>query len=129
MTDNRQDEPKSSHWAPGQLSEASPLPHSTDMKEQGGAGDGMVHSSNGIPFRETAGRAYGERSLQESHPTSKENGINGEMPSGDSETAGKDVYSSNTIIYNVCLGSVHIAFFININRIRQGYSHICIFPI
>lgn len=87
MTDNRQDEPKSSHWAPGQLSEASPLPHSTDMKEQGGAGDGMVHSSNGIPFRETAGRAYGERSLQESHPTSKENGINGEMPSGDSETA------------------------------------------
>ncbi|XP_040297494.1 microtubule-associated protein 2 isoform X4 [Bufo bufo] len=86
MTDNRQDEPKSSHWAPGQLSEAAPLPHTTDMKEQGGAGDGMVHSSNGIPFRET-GRAYGERDLQESHATSKENGINGEMPSGDSETA------------------------------------------
>ncbi|XP_044158560.1 microtubule-associated protein 2 isoform X4 [Bufo gargarizans] len=86
MTDNRQDEPKSSHWAPGQLSEAAPLPHTTDMKEQGGAGDGMVHSSNGIPFRET-GRAYGERDLQESHATSKENGINGEMPSRDSETA------------------------------------------
>ncbi|XP_073407689.1 microtubule-associated protein 2 isoform X2 [Dendrobates tinctorius] len=87
MTDNRQDEPKSSHWAPGQLSEASPLPHATDMKEQGGAGDGMVHSSNGIPFRGTEGRGYGERALQDSHPTSKENGINGEMPSGDSETA------------------------------------------
>ncbi|XP_069839353.1 microtubule-associated protein 2 isoform X8 [Dendropsophus ebraccatus] len=87
MTDNRQDEPKSSHWAPGQLSEASPLPHTTDMKEQGGAGDGMVHSSNGIPFRESEGRAYGERAHQGSHPTSKENGINGEMPSGDSETA------------------------------------------
>ncbi|XP_075685803.1 microtubule-associated protein 2 isoform X3 [Rhinoderma darwinii] len=87
MTDNRQDEPKSSHWAPGQLSEASPLPHTTDMKEQGGAGDGMVHSSNGIPFRQSEERAYGARALQESHPTSKENGINGEMPSGDSETA------------------------------------------
>ncbi|XP_056391249.1 microtubule-associated protein 2 isoform X3 [Hyla sarda] len=87
MTDNRQDEPKSSHWAPGQLSEASPLPHTTDMKEQGGAGDGMVHSSNGIPFRQSEGRAYGERAHQESHATSKENGINGEMPSGDSETA------------------------------------------
>ncbi|KAG9477512.1 hypothetical protein GDO78_002747 [Eleutherodactylus coqui] len=87
MSDNRQDEPKSSHWAPGQLSEASPLPHATDMKEQGGAGDGMVHSSNGIPFRQTEGRAYGERALQDSHPASKENGINGEMPSGDSETA------------------------------------------
>ncbi|XP_077128297.1 microtubule-associated protein 2 isoform X10 [Ranitomeya variabilis] len=87
MTDNRQDEPKSSHWAPGQLSEASPLPHATDMKEQGGAGDGMVHSSNGIPFRGTEARGYGERALQDSHPTSKENGINGEMPSGDSETA------------------------------------------
>ncbi|KAG8559053.1 hypothetical protein GDO81_017229 [Engystomops pustulosus] len=87
MTDNRQDEPKSSHWAPGQLSEASPLPHTTDMKEQGGAGEGMVHSSNGIPFRDTEGRAYGDRAHPESHPTSKENGINGEMPSGDSETA------------------------------------------
>ncbi|XP_075141039.1 microtubule-associated protein 2 isoform X8 [Leptodactylus fuscus] len=87
MTDNRQDEPKSSHWAPGQLSEASPLPHATDMKEQGGAGDGMVHSSNGIAFRDTEERAYGARAHQESHPTSKENGINGEMPSGDSETA------------------------------------------
>ncbi|XP_072274702.1 microtubule-associated protein 2 isoform X7 [Pyxicephalus adspersus] len=87
MTDNRQDESKPSPWAPGQLTEASPLPHSTDMKEQGGAGDGIVHSSNGIPFRETEERGYGERALQDSHPTSKENGINGEMPSADSETA------------------------------------------
>ncbi|XP_040213374.1 microtubule-associated protein 2 isoform X13 [Rana temporaria] len=85
MTDNRQDEPKPSHWAPGQLTEASSLPHATDMKEQGGAGDGIVHSSNGIPFREESG--YGERALQDSHPTSKENGINGEMLSADSETA------------------------------------------
>ncbi|XP_068101300.1 microtubule-associated protein 2 isoform X1 [Hyperolius riggenbachi] len=81
MTDNRQDEPKPSHWATGQLTEASPLPHTTDMKEQG---EGIVHSSNGIPFRESG---YGERALQDSHPTSKENGINGEMPSADSETA------------------------------------------
>ncbi|KAM4626426.1 microtubule-associated protein 2 isoform 1-T2 [Discoglossus pictus] len=87
MTDNRQDEPKSSHWAPGQHSEASPLPHSPDMKEQGGTGDGMVHSSNGIPFRDAEERGYGERALQASHATSKENGINGEMPSADSETA------------------------------------------
>ncbi|KAM9305630.1 microtubule-associated protein 2 [Gastrophryne carolinensis] len=84
MTDNRQDEPKPSHWAPGQLTEASSIPHATDMKEQGGAGDGITHSSNGIPFRETEARGYGERA---SHPTSKENGINGEMPSADSETA------------------------------------------
>ncbi|KAM4698253.1 microtubule-associated protein 2 isoform 3-T6 [Rhinophrynus dorsalis] len=87
MTDNRQDEPKPSPWAPGQLSEASPLPHSTDMKEQGGAGDGMVHSSNGIPFREEEGKGFGERASQASHSSSKENGINGEMPSADSETA------------------------------------------
>uniref|UniRef100_A0A6I8PU01 Microtubule-associated protein n=1 Tax=Xenopus tropicalis TaxID=8364 RepID=A0A6I8PU01_XENTR len=87
MTDNRQDEPKATHWAPGQLSEASPLPHATDMKEQGGAGEGLVHSSNGIPFREAEERAYGERDLQASHSTGKENGINGEMPSADSETA------------------------------------------
>lgn len=95
MTDNRQDEPKPSHWAPGQLTEASSLPHATDMKEQGGAGDGIVHSSNGIPFRETEERGYGERALQDSHPTSKENGINGEMPSADSETAGIYTLSLN----------------------------------
>ncbi|XP_041433574.1 microtubule associated protein 2 S homeolog isoform X3 [Xenopus laevis] len=87
MTDNRQDEPKATHWAPGQLSEASPLPHATDMKEQGGAGEGMVHSSNGIPFREAEERTYGERDLPASHSAGKENGINGEMPSADSETA------------------------------------------
>ncbi|XP_075463281.1 microtubule-associated protein 2 isoform X10 [Ascaphus truei] len=87
MTDNRQDEPKPSHWAPGQLTEASSLPHAPDMKEQGGAGDGMVHSSNGIPFREAEERGYGERALQASHSRSRENGINGEMPSADSETA------------------------------------------
>ncbi|XP_063285999.1 microtubule-associated protein 2 isoform X4 [Pelobates fuscus] len=87
MTDNRQDESKPSPWAPGQHTEASPLPHTTDMKEQGGAGDGMVHSSNGIPFREAEERGYGERALQASHSTSKENGINGEIPSADSETA------------------------------------------
>ncbi|XP_041433107.1 microtubule-associated protein 2 isoform X3 [Xenopus laevis] len=84
MTDNRQDEPKATHWAPGQLSEASPLPHATDMKEQGGAGEGMVHSSNGIPFREAEERAYGERDLPASHSAGKENGINGEMSSADS---------------------------------------------
>ncbi|XP_053326386.1 microtubule-associated protein 2 isoform X1 [Spea bombifrons] len=87
MTDNRQDEPKSSPWAAGQLMEASSLPHATDMKEQGGAGEGVVHSSNGIPFREAEDRGYGERALQASHPNTKENGINGEMPSADSETA------------------------------------------
>uniref|UniRef100_A0A8C5MBA2 Microtubule-associated protein n=1 Tax=Leptobrachium leishanense TaxID=445787 RepID=A0A8C5MBA2_9ANUR len=87
MTDNRQDEPKPSPWASGQLTEASPLPHATDMKEQGGAGDGMVHSSNGIPFREAEERGYGERALQASHAPSKENGINGDMSSADSETA------------------------------------------
>ncbi|XP_063789196.1 microtubule-associated protein 2 isoform X3 [Pseudophryne corroboree] len=87
MTDKRQDEPKPPHWAPGQLTEASPLPHATDMKEQGGSGAAMVHSSNGIPFREIGGTAYGEQALQASHPTSKENGINGEIPSADSETA------------------------------------------
>ncbi|KAM8933910.1 microtubule-associated protein 2 isoform 2-T2 [Pelodytes ibericus] len=87
MTDNRQDEPKPSPWASGQLTEASPLPHSTEMKEQGGSGEGMVHSSNGIPFREAEERGYGERALQASHSANKENGINGEMPSGDSETA------------------------------------------
>ncbi|KAG8432654.1 hypothetical protein GDO86_017046 [Hymenochirus boettgeri] len=87
MTDNRQDESKPTHWATGQLSEASPLPHPTDMKEQGGAGDGLVHSSNGIPFRESEGRKYGEQDLQSTHSASKENGINGVMPSTDTETA------------------------------------------
>ncbi|XP_078536685.1 microtubule-associated protein 2 isoform X1 [Lissotriton helveticus] len=87
MADNRQDEGMPPQWAPGQLPAAASHPHSPDMKEQGSPGDGMGRSANGFPFHDPEERGYGERSHQGSYPRAKENGMNGEFTSADTETA------------------------------------------
>ncbi|XP_069081795.1 microtubule-associated protein 2 isoform X15 [Pleurodeles waltl] len=87
MADNRQDEGMPQQWAPGQLPAAASHPHSPDMKEQGSPGDGMGRSANGFPFHDPEERGYGERSHQDSYPRAKENGMNGELTSADTETA------------------------------------------
>ncbi|XP_069081791.1 microtubule-associated protein 2 isoform X11 [Pleurodeles waltl] len=90
MADNRQDEGMPQQWAPGQLPAAASHPHSPDMKEQGSPGDGMGRSANGFPFHDPEERGYGERSHQDSYPRAKENGMNGELTSADTETAAVD---------------------------------------
>ncbi|XP_030066699.1 microtubule-associated protein 2 [Microcaecilia unicolor] len=87
MADDRQDETKSPHWASGQQSGDLPHPHTPDVKEQGSTGDGMVQSTNGFPFREENERGFGEHGHQASYHRTKENGINGEVSSADTETA------------------------------------------
>nr|XP_033800467.1 microtubule-associated protein 2 isoform X7 [Geotrypetes seraphini] len=87
MADDRQDETKSPRWASGQRSGDSPHPHTPDVKEQGGTGDGIVQSTNGFPFQEEKERGFGEHGHQASYHRTKENGINGEVSSADTETA------------------------------------------
>uniref|UniRef100_A0A8C8T242 Microtubule-associated protein n=1 Tax=Pelusios castaneus TaxID=367368 RepID=A0A8C8T242_9SAUR len=87
MADDRKDEAKAPHWTPSQLSEASSHPHSPEIKEQAGAGAGLVRSANGFPYREDEEAGYGERGQQGTYSRTKENGINGELSTGDRETA------------------------------------------
>ncbi|XP_044526649.1 microtubule-associated protein 2 isoform X16 [Gracilinanus agilis] len=87
MADDRKDEPKTPHWTSSQLAEASSHPHSPELKEQGGAGDGIVRSANGFPYREEEEGGYGDHGQQGTYSTTKENGINGELTSAERETA------------------------------------------
>ncbi|XP_074857316.1 microtubule-associated protein 2 isoform X7 [Carettochelys insculpta] len=87
MADNRKDEAKAPHWTSSQLTEASSHPHSPEIKEQAGAGAGLVRSANGFPYREDEEAGYGERGQQGTYSRTKENGINGELSTGDRETA------------------------------------------
>ncbi|XP_044889063.1 microtubule-associated protein 2 isoform X1 [Mauremys mutica] len=87
MADDRKDEAKAPHWTSSQLTEASSHPHSPEIKEQAGAGAGLVRSANGFPYREDEEAAYGERGQQGTYSRTKENGINGELSTGDRETA------------------------------------------
>ncbi|KAJ1187479.1 hypothetical protein NDU88_004255 [Pleurodeles waltl] len=50
----------------------------------------MGRSANGFPFHDPEERGYGERSHQDSYPRAKENGMNGELTSADTETAAVD---------------------------------------
>ncbi|XP_075790022.1 microtubule-associated protein 2 isoform X14 [Pelodiscus sinensis] len=84
MADNRKDEAKAPHWTSSQLTEASSHPHSPEIKEQAGAGAGLVRSANGFPYREDEEAGYGQ---QGTYSRTKENGINGELSTGDRETA------------------------------------------
>lgn len=88
MADERKDEAKAPHWTPAQLAEASAHPHAPEIKDQAGAGEGLVRSANGFPYGEDEEGAYGERGPQGTCPDSRENGINGELTSADRETAG-----------------------------------------
>jgi len=54
MADDRKDEGKAPHWTSAQLTEASAHPHPPEIKDQGGAGEGLVRSANGFPYREGA---------------------------------------------------------------------------
>ncbi|XP_073927716.1 microtubule-associated protein 2 isoform X11 [Castor canadensis] len=87
MADERKDEAKAPHWTSAQLTEASARPHAPEVKDQGGAGEGLVRSANGFPYREDEEGAFGEHGTPGTYPDTKENGINGELTSADRETA------------------------------------------
>ncbi|KAM5228850.1 microtubule-associated protein 2 isoform 17-T17 [Ctenodactylus gundi] len=87
MADERKDEPRAPHWTSAPLTEASAHPHSPEIKDQGGAGAGLVRSANGFPYREDEEGAFGEHASQGTYSDTKENGINGELTSADRETA------------------------------------------
>uniref|UniRef100_A0A7M4E1S7 Microtubule-associated protein n=1 Tax=Crocodylus porosus TaxID=8502 RepID=A0A7M4E1S7_CROPO len=87
MADDRKEEAKAPHWTSSQLAEASSHPHSPEIKEQAGAGAGLVRSANGFPYREDEEASYGEREQPGTYSRTKENGINGELSTGDRETA------------------------------------------
>ncbi|XP_040416955.1 microtubule-associated protein 2 isoform X2 [Cygnus olor] len=87
MAEDRKDEAKAPHWTSGQLTEASSHPHSPEIKEQGGAGAGLVRSANGFPYQEDEEPGLGSREQPGTYARTKENGINGELSAGDRETA------------------------------------------
>ncbi|CAN0201197.1 unnamed protein product [Bubo scandiacus] len=87
MAEDRKDEAKAPHWTSGQLTEASSHPHSPEIKEQGGAGAGLVRSANGFPYREDEEPGLGSHEQPGTYTRTKENGINGELSTGDRETA------------------------------------------
>ncbi|XP_070126470.1 microtubule-associated protein 2 isoform X9 [Equus przewalskii] len=87
MADDRKDEAKAPHWTSAQLTEASAHPHPPEIKDQGGAGQALVRSANGFPYREDEEGAFGEHGPQGTYSNTKENGINGELTSADRETA------------------------------------------
>lgn len=88
MADDRKDDAKAPHWTPAQLTEASAHPHPPEIKDQGGAGEGLVRSANGLPYREDEEGPFREHGSQSAYSDTKENGINGELTSADRETAG-----------------------------------------
>ncbi|KAK9410914.1 microtubule-associated protein 2-like [Crotalus adamanteus] len=57
------------------------------MKEQSGTGEGLVRSSNGFPYKEDEAGEYGAHGPQSSYSRTKENGINGELTTGEKDTA------------------------------------------
>ncbi|KAM6070715.1 microtubule-associated protein 2 isoform 8-T10 [Chlamydotis macqueenii] len=87
MAEDRKDEAKAPHWTSGQLTEASSHPHSPEIKEQGGAGAGLVRSANGFPYREDEESGLRDHEQPGTYTRTKENGINGELSAGDRETA------------------------------------------
>ncbi|XP_048340935.1 microtubule-associated protein 2 isoform X7 [Sphaerodactylus townsendi] len=87
MADDRKDEAKAPHWTSSQIAEASSHSHSPEIKEPSGGGDGLVRSANGFPYREEEDGGYGARGQQSSYSRTKENGINGELATGEKETA------------------------------------------
>ncbi|KAM7104879.1 microtubule-associated protein 2 isoform 11-T19 [Molossus nigricans] len=87
MADDRKDDTKTPHWTSAQLTEAAAHPHAPEVKDQGGAGEGLVRSTNGFPYREDEEGTFGEHGSPSTYSNTKENGINGELTSADRETA------------------------------------------
>lgn len=88
MAEDRKDEAKAPHWTSGQLTEASSHPHSPEIKDQGGANAGLVRSANGFSYQEDEELRLGSHEQPGTYAQTKENGINGELSSGNRETAG-----------------------------------------
>ena len=74
MADDRKDEAKAPHWTSAQLTEASAQPHPPEIKDQGGAGEGLVRSANGFPYREDEEGAFGEGLLKKAVMLAKSEG-------------------------------------------------------
>ncbi|NXC07162.1 MTAP2 protein, partial [Orthonyx spaldingii] len=87
MAEDRKDEAKALHWTSSQLTEASSHPHSPEIKDQGGASAELVRSANGFPYREDEELRLGSHEQPGTYAQTKENGINGELSSGNRETA------------------------------------------
>ncbi|XP_057245842.1 microtubule-associated protein 2 isoform X13 [Malurus melanocephalus] len=87
MAEDRKDEAKAPHWTSGQLTEASSHPHSPEIKDQGGASAGLVRSANGFRYQEDEELRLGSHEQPGTYAQTKENGINGELTSGNRETA------------------------------------------
>ncbi|XP_026642127.1 microtubule-associated protein 2 isoform X2 [Microtus ochrogaster] len=87
MADERKDDGKAPHWTSASLTEAAAHAHPPEMKDQGGAGEGLSRSANGFPYREEEEGAFREHGSQGTYSDTKENGINGELTSADRETA------------------------------------------
>ncbi|XP_039411134.1 microtubule-associated protein 2 isoform X20 [Corvus cornix cornix] len=87
MAEDRKDEAKAPHWTSGQLTEASSHPHSPEIKDQGGASAGLVRSANGFSYQEDEELRLGSHEQPGTYAQTKENGINGELSSGNRETA------------------------------------------
>ncbi|XP_044287989.1 microtubule-associated protein 2 [Varanus komodoensis] len=87
MADDRKDEAKAPHWTSSQIAEAASHSHLPEIKEQSGPGEGLVRSANGFPYREDEDAGYGALGQQSSYSRTKENGINGELTTGEKETA------------------------------------------
>ncbi|NWT18216.1 MTAP2 protein, partial [Vireo altiloquus] len=87
MAEDRKDEAKAPHWTSGQLTEASSHPHSPEIKDQGGASAGLVRSANGFSYQEDEELRPGSHEQPGTYAQTKENGINGELSSGNRETA------------------------------------------
>ncbi|XP_068877942.1 microtubule-associated protein 2 isoform X2 [Aphelocoma coerulescens] len=87
MAEDRKDEAKAPHWTSGQLTEASSHTHSPEIKDQGGASAGLVRSANGFSYQEDEELRLGSHEQPVTYAQTKENGINGELSSGNRETA------------------------------------------
>ncbi|KAM4776987.1 microtubule-associated protein 2 isoform 7-T28 [Cyanocitta cristata] len=87
MAEDRKDEAKAPHWTSGQLTEASSHPHSPEIKDQGGASAALVRSANGFSYQEDEELRLGSHEQPGTYAQTKENGINGELSSGNRETA------------------------------------------
>ncbi|NXH96770.1 MTAP2 protein, partial [Pachycephala philippinensis] len=87
MAEDRKDEAKAPHWTSGQLTEAPSHPHSPEIKDQGGASAGLARSANGFSYQEDEELRLGSHEQPGMYAQTKENGINGELSSGNKETA------------------------------------------
>lgn len=120
MADERKDDGKAPHWTSASLTEAAAHPHPPEMKDQGGAGEGLSRSANGFPYREEEEGAFGEHGSQGTYSDTKENGINGELTSADRETAGNWGATRTSSCFVVGLQQLVLSFLKDKSPIRRN---------